>query len=113
MSKRLLIRSELTSNCQEKRPKKVGSTKGRGLDSVNSKLQQVFTSLETGVTQVNEHNYLFISIAVLRIFIKSFGTKDRPGGGSIFGDTVIEVNGINHRKRVSILAFVLCYLVRL
>ena len=52
-------------------------------------------------------------MAVLRIFIKSFGTKDRPGGGSIFGDTVIEVNGINHRKRVSILVFVLCYLVRL
>lgn len=36
--------------------------------------------------------------AVLRIFVKSFGTKDRPDG-AIFGDTIIEVNGINHCKK--------------
>ena len=55
VSNGLLIRSELTSNCQEKRlcgetTLKSWYTNGRGLNSVNSKLQQIFTSLETGVT---------------------------------------------------------------
>ena len=39
--------------------------------------------------------------AVLRIFVKSFGTQDKPGGQSQFGPTVIEVNGINYCKKAS------------